>query len=152
MKAEIIPISTEILLGNITDTNTSFLANQLPSLGIHLHFSSTAGDNQERLLNTLKQAWNRADLIITIGRLEPSQGDITREAIARLIGEESRVDEKLWQDLPDPFNKHHWEIPRSNVKQATVIPSAQIIANPVGTAPGWRVEKDSHIRALLREV
>jgi nicotinamide-nucleotide amidase len=88
-------VATEILLVNTTDTNSSFLANQPPSLGIHLHFSSTVG-NQERLLNTLKQAWNRADLIITTGGLGPSQGDITREAIANLTGEESRVDEKLW--------------------------------------------------------
>ena len=63
MKAEIIPVGTEILLGNIIDTNSSFLANQLPLLGIDLYFISTAGDNQQRLVDTLKQAWKRQILL-----------------------------------------------------------------------------------------
>ena len=99
MKAEIIPAGTEILLGNIIDTNSSFLANQLPLLGIDLYFISTVGDNRERLLDTLKRAWKRADLIITTGGLGPTQDDITREAIGELVGEELKVDEKLWQGL-----------------------------------------------------
>lgn len=149
MKAEIVPIGTEILLGNITDTNSSFLANQLPSLGINLHFVSTVGDNRERIVDTLKQAWTRADLIITTGGLGPTQGDITRESIAELLGEEPSIDLKLWQTLQDVLSHYHREIPQANMKQATIIPSAQIISNPVGTAPGWWIEKDNHIVVVM---
>ncbi len=149
MKAEIIPVGTEILLGNIVDTNSSFLANQLPLLGIDLYFISTVGDNQKRLIDTLKRAWKRADLIITTGGIGPTQDDITREAIAKLIDEELKVDDKLWQELQDMFRRYLRDIPQSNIRQATVIPSAQIISNRMGTAPGWWVEKDDHIIIAL---
>ena len=149
MKAEIIPVGTEILLGNIIDTNSSFLANQLPSLGIDLYFVSTVGDNQRRLIDTLKQAWKRADLIITTGGLGPTQDDITREAIGELVSEELKVDEKLWQELQDLLSRYLGEIPKSNIKQATTIRSAQIIPNHMGTAPGWWVEKGGHIIIAL---
>ncbi len=149
MKAEIIPVGTEILLGNIIDINSSFLANQLPLLGIDLYYISTVGDNQERLVDTLKQAWKRADLIITTGGLGPTQDDITREAIGELVSEELQVDERLWQELQGLLSRYLGEIPQSNIKQATIIPSAQIIPNRMGTAPGWWVEKDDHIIIAL---
>jgi nicotinamide-nucleotide amidase len=149
MKAEIIPVGTEILLGNIIDTNSSFLANQLPLLGIDLYFISTAGDNQKRLVDTLKRAWERADLIVTTGGLGPTQDDITREAISELVSEQLKVDEKLWQELQDLLRRYLGEIPQSNIRQATTIPSAQIIPNRMGTAPGWWVEKDKHIIIAL---
>jgi nicotinamide-nucleotide amidase len=149
MKAEIIPVGTEILLGNIIDTNSSFLANQLPLLGIDLYFISTAGDNQKRLVDTLKRAWKRANLIITTGGLGPTQDDITREAIGELVNEELKVDEKVWQELQDLLRRYLGEIPQSNIRQATIIPSAQIIVNRMGTAPGWWVEKDNHIIIAL---
>jgi len=149
VKAEIIPIGTEILLGNIIDTNSSFLANQLPSLGIDLYFISAVGDNKERLLGTLRKAWRRATLIITTGGLGPTQDDITRESIAKLVDEGLKVDEKLWRDLQSLFSQHHWRIPQGNIKQATIIPSAQAISNSVGTAPGWWLEKENHIVVAL---
>jgi len=108
MKAELIPIGTEILLGNIVDTNSSFLANQLPLLGIDLYFISTAGDNQRRLVDTLNRAWNRANLIITTGGLGPTQDDITREAIGELVNEELKVDDKLWQELQEFLEESDW--------------------------------------------
>ena len=149
MKAEIVPVGTEILLGNITDTNSAFLANQLPLLGIDLYFISTVGDNRKRLLDTLKRAWKRSDIIITTGGIGPTQDDITRETISKLVGEELKVDEKLWQELQDLLSRFTGNIPQSNIKQATVIPSAQAISNPVGTAPGWWVEKENHIIIAL---
>jgi nicotinamide-nucleotide amidase len=149
MKAEIIPVGTEILLGNIIDIDSSFLANQLPLLGIDLYFISTVGDNQERLVDTLKQAWKRADLIITTGGLGPTQDDITREAIGELVGEELEVDDNLWQALQDLLSSYIGEVPQSNIKQATIIPSAQVIPNRMGTAPGWWVEKDDHLIIAL---
>ena len=149
MKAEIIPVGTEILLGNIIDTNSSFLANQLPLLGIDLFFISTAGDNQRRLVDTLRRAWKRADLIITTGGLGPTQDDITREAIGELVNEELKVDEELWHELRELLRRYLGEIPQSNIRQATIIPSAQIVPNRMGTAPGWWVEKGDHIIVAL---
>ena len=149
MKAEIIPSGTEILLGNIADANSSFLANQLSLLGIDLYFISTVGDNRERLVDTLRLAWTRADLIITTGGLGPTQGDITREAIAELLDEELTVAPELWQELQSFFKQRHREIPQSNIKQATIIPSARAITNSMGTAPGWWVEKNNHIIVAL---
>jgi len=149
MKAEIIPVGTEILLGNIIDIDSSFLANQLPLLGIDLYFISTVGDNQERLVHTLKQAWKRADLIITTGGLGPTQDDITRDAIGKLVNEELTVNEQLWQELQGLLRQYLGEIPQSNIRQATIIPSAQIIPNHMGTAPGWWVEKNDHIIITL---
>ena len=118
-------------------------------LGIDLYFISTVGDNQERLVDTLKQAWKRSDLIITTGGLGPTQDDITREAIGEVVGEELEVNDKLWQALQDLLRSYIGEIPQSNIKQATIIPSAQIIPNSMGTAPGWWVEKDEHIIIAL---
>lgn len=152
MKAEIIPVGTEILLGNIIDTNSSFLANQLPLLGIDLYFISTVGDNQKRLVDTLKQAWQRADLIIITGGLGPTQDDITREAVGKLVGEELKIDENLWQEIlrwHSEFSHYPGKITQSHIKQAATIPSAQIIRNRIGTAPGWWVEKDDHIIIAL---
>ena len=95
MKAEPISIGNELLLGEITDTNSAYLAAQLPSLGLDIHFISTVGDNQHRLVDTLRQAWQRSDVIITTGGLGPTQDDITREAIAELLNEEITIDPAL---------------------------------------------------------
>ncbi len=145
MKAEIISIGTELLLGDITDTNSAYLASQLPLLGLDLNFISMVGDNQNRLIETLKQAWQRSDIIITTGGLGPTQDDITREAIAEFLGEKLTVDYALVQKFEELFRYFKREMPPSNIKQATVIPSAEIVPNPRGTAPGWWVESDNRI-------
>jgi len=145
MKAEILSIGTELLLGEIVDTNTPFLANQLSLLGIDLFFTSAVGDNPERLSGALRQAWERSDIIITTGGLGPTQDDITREAVAGLFGEEPEVDPALEQSIVDYFTQRGIEMPASNIKQATLIPSAAAIPNPQGTAPGWWVERDGRI-------
>ncbi len=145
MRAEILSVGTELLLGEIVDTNTPFLANQLALLGIDLYFTSTVGDNPGRLSEVLKRAWQRSELIITTGGLGPTQDDITRDAIAELLGEKMQVSEELKQDIVSFFARRGIEMPQSNVRQATLIPSATAIPNPQGTAPGWWVEKDGHI-------
>ncbi len=145
MRAEIISIGTELLLGDITDTNSAYLAGQLPLLGLDLNFMSTVGDNQNRLVQTLKQAWQRSDVIITTGGLGPTQDDITREAIAEFLGEKLTVDYALVQKFEELFRYFKREMPPTNIKQASVIPSAEIIPNPRGTAPGWWVENDNRI-------
>ena len=149
MKAEIISIGTELLLGEITDTNTPFIAGQLATLGIDLYYTSAVGDNYERLLGALRQAWQRSDLIITTGGLGPTQDDITRDTIAGLLGEKMEVDPGLKQNITDFFTRRGLEMPEGNIRQATLIPSATAIINPLGTAPGWWVEKEGRIIAAL---
>jgi len=145
VKAEIISIGTELLLGEITDTNASYLASQLPLLGIDLYWISQVGDNQARLVETLKRAWQRSELILATGGLGPTADDITRESIAEMFGEEMEVVPSLEQALRQRFGQMAINMPLSNLKQATVIPSAEPIPNEMGTAPGWWVERDGHI-------
>jgi nicotinamide-nucleotide amidase len=149
MKAEIIATGTEILLGELTDTNTSFLAQQLASLGIDIYYTSSVGDNYERLLGTLKTAWQRSDLILTTGGLGPTQGDITREAIAGLLDEKIEVNPRLKSAIQKYFTERGIKMTPNNLKQATLIPSARPIFNPRGTAPGWWVEKEGKIIIAL---
>lgn len=145
MKAEIVSTGTEILLGNITDTNTSFLAEHLAQLGIDLYFASSVGDNFERMLGVLQLASSRSDLIITTGGLGPTQGDITREVIAALFNEKMEVDGGLKAALEKFFTGRGIPMSENNLKQASLIPSAQAIPNPNGTAPGWWAEKNGKI-------
>ena len=145
MRAEIISVGTELLLGELTDTNAPFLASQLPSLGIDLYWISQVGDNQARLVEVLRRAWQRSDLILTTGGLGPTEDDLTREAIAELLGEKLEVVPALERELRELFARLGVEMPPTNIRQATLIPSAQVIHNANGTAPGWWVEKDNRI-------
>ncbi len=145
MRAEIISCGTELLLGHITDTNATYLAQSLASLGIDLYFVSQVGDNQGRIVETLRRAWERSDLVIMTGGLGPTEDDLVREAISELMGETMQVDPELEAELRAMFAARSSVMPERNVKQATLIPSAQVLRNPRGTAPGWWVEKDGHI-------
>ena len=145
MKAEIVSIGTELLLGQITDTNASYLASKLPELGIDLLWITQVGDNLERMKECLERALSRSDLVLTTGGLGPTEDDLTREAIAALMGEEPRVDPELEQGLREFFSRRGYQMPESNIKQATIIPSTQVIPNPRGTAPGWWVERDGKV-------
>ena len=145
MRAEIISCGTELLLGHITDTNATYLSQSLAALGIDLYFVSQVGDNQGRIVETLRRAWERSDLIIMTGGLGPTEDDLARESISALLGETMQVDPQLEVDLRAMFATRNSRMPERNLKQATLIPSAQVLSNPLGTAPGWWVEKDSHI-------
>lgn len=145
MKAEVISIGTELLLGEITDLNAAYLASQLPLLGLDLHFISTVGDNQQRLIELLNLACRRSDIILTTGGLGPTEDDITRESIAELCQERISIDQSLVAQFRERFKTFNMDMPESNIKQASVIPSCQIIPNPRGTAPGWWVEHDGRV-------
>ena len=149
MRAEIISIGTELLLGEITDTNASYLASQLPLLGIDLYWISQVGDNQARLVEVLKRAWQRSELILTTGGLGPTEDDLTREAIAEMSGEKLETGPSLESGLRERFARWGMEMPLSNLRQATIIPSAEPIRNELGTAPGWWVERDGRILVAM---
>ena len=145
MRAEILSCGTELLLGQITDTNATYLAQSLSALGIDLYFVSQVGDNQGRIVDTLRRAWERSDLIIMTGGLGPTEDDLARESISALLGETMQVDPILEAELRRMFATRRSDMPERNVKQATLIPSAKALPNPRGTAPGWWVEKDRRI-------
>jgi nicotinamide-nucleotide amidase len=149
MKAEIITSGTELLLGEITDVNTPYIAGQLAALGIDLYYTSSVGDNYERFTGVLRQAWGRSDLIIITGGLGPTQGDITRNVIAGLLGEELTLDAGLKREITAFFRGRGIEMPENNFRQATLIPSALALRNASGTAPGWWVEKEGRIIVTL---
>ena len=142
MRAEIISIGTELLLGEITDTNASYLASQLPPLGIDLYWISQVGDNRGRLVEALKRAWQRSELILTTGGLGPTEDDLTREAIAEMLDEKLEIKPALEREMREFIARRNREMPLSNIKQAALIPSAKSIHNIQGTAPGWWVEKN----------
>lgn len=149
MKAEIIASGTELLLGEITDTNTPYIAGQLAPLGIDLYYTSAVGDNFERFTGVLRQAWDRSDLIIITGGLGPTQGDITRNVIAGMLGEKLAVDAALKQEITAFFAGRGVEMPENNLRQATLVPSAVALRNESGTAPGWWIVKDGKIIVTL---
>jgi nicotinamide-nucleotide amidase len=141
MRAEIVSIGTELLLGTINDTNAQYLAQRLAELGIDCYYVSQVGDNPGRLKEVLQRAWQRSDLTVTTGGLGPTGDDLTREAIAEVLGEVPVVDPALEENLRAFFSRRGSAMPERNLKQATLIPSARAILNPVGTAPGWWVER-----------
>ena len=145
MRAEIVSIGTEILLGEIVDTNSAYVAARMPALGIDVYYKHVVGDNLGRLVEVFQHAWERSDLIITTGGLGPTEDDLTREAVAALMGEETAVDPALEEGLRSRYRARNAVMPERNIKQAWLIPSAKAIANPRGTAPGWWVEKDGRI-------
>ncbi|MEE9285432.1 MAG: competence/damage-inducible protein A [Dehalococcoidia bacterium] len=145
MRAEIISIGTEILLGELLDTNSNYLARRLPALGLDLYFISQAGDNLQRLSDTIRRALDRSDILLLTGGLGPTEDDVTREAIAAALGEEMYPDPEAEQRLRAFFEARGAPFPERGVKQANLIASARAIPNPRGTAPGWWVERDGHI-------
>ncbi|MSQ24982.1 MAG: competence/damage-inducible protein A [Dehalococcoidia bacterium] len=145
MKAEIISIGTELLMGEIVDTNAAFVASQLPSLGIDLHYVHQVGDNMERLLETFQRGLSRSDVLLCSGGLGPTEDDLTRETIAKLMGEKMAVVPELERELRSFFVNRGIEMPSNNLKQAMLIPSAQTLPNPMGTAPGWWAERNGKI-------
>ena len=149
MRAEIISIGTEILLGEILDTNAQYIAARLPALGIDLYWMTQVGDNLDRLGEAIRRAWERSDLILATGGLGPTEDDLTREAIAAALGEPLSVDSELEAQLRALFASRGIVMPERNVKQATLIASARAIANPHGTAPGWWVEREGRILVAM---
>ena len=145
MRAEIVSVGTELLLGQITDTNATYLAQSLADLGIDLYYVSSVGDNLGRLVDTLRRGFARSDLVITTGGVGPTEDDLTREAVAALMGETPAVDEAMVQTISAFFRNRNAVMPERNRKQAWLIPSAEALPNPVGTAPGWFTQRHRHV-------
>ena len=150
MRAEIISIGTEILLGEITDTNAAFIASRLPEHGIDLLWVTQVGDNPGRLGEAIRRAWERSEITFATGGLGPTEDDLTREAVATALGEELRVDAEQERILRARMEaRGRPRMPQRNIKQATLIPSARPLPNSNGTAPGWWVEREGAAMVLM---
>ncbi|MDI3298305.1 MAG: molybdopterin-binding protein [Bacillota bacterium] len=147
MRGEILSIGTELLLGEIVDTNAAWLATRLAELGVDCHWISQVGDNPGRIAQLLELGWRRSELIVASGGLGPTGDDVTREAVAAFLGEELEVDPAELER--QRAVRRRLGLPPSNERQAGRIPSARFLANPVGTAPGWWVERDGRLLVLL---
>ena len=150
MNAEIISVGTELLLGQIVDTDAVFLAQMLSRLGISIYHRETVGDNPERLKATLGQAFSRADLVITIGGLGPTQDDLTKEVVAEVLGDTFVEDTAHTQWLQERASLRGWQdLPPSFAKQALVPAHGRGIPNPQGTALGALFEIGGKIAICL---
>ena len=136
MKAEILCVGSELLLGQITDTNAVYLAQGLARAGVDLHRKTTVGDNLERISEAISASLRRADCLILTGGLGPTTDDLTREAIAKALGVELDYDERLAQNLRDFFAKRNWNLGETFLRQAYLPRGSKELPNPVGTAPG----------------
>ncbi len=151
MRAEIVSVGTEILFGEIVDTNAAFVAGHLPEYGIDLLYASQVGDNPARMREVIGRAWGRSDITFITGGLGPTEDDITRETVGEVLGETLAVDPEQeahlrarWMNRPGQA-----AMPERNLKQAMLIPSARAIPNPRGTAPGWWVERDGKVIVVM---
>jgi nicotinamide-nucleotide amidase len=145
MQAEIVSIGTELLLGEIVDSNAAYIARQLASIGLNLFFKTTVGDNAERIAYVLQQAMARSDVIITTGGLGPTVDDVTREGVARATGRELVTDPEALQQIEAIFARWGRPMAENNRRQALMPAGALVVRNPVGTAPAFIVEHAGHI-------
>lgn len=136
MTVEIIAVGTEILLGNIVNTNAAYLAEKCAGLGLSCYHQDVVGDNEERLMETIRLALTRADIILLSGGLGPTQDDLTKEAAAKVMGKALYLHEPSREAIRQFFAERNLEITENNWKQAMVPESCTVVENPGGTAPG----------------
>ncbi len=150
MVAELIAVGTELLLGNIANTDAQFLSEKLSGLGITVHHHTVVGDNPQRLAQALETARGRADIIITTGGLGPTYDDLTKQTICRTFGRELELHEDILEEIRTWFrNKLGREMPENNVQQALLPVGCVVFDNPVGTAPGCAFLEDGvHVLML----
>lgn len=149
MIAEIVSVGTEILMGQIVDTNAQRLGELLPELGISHRFRQTVGDNKDRLTETLRLALSRSEIVFTIGGLGPTEDDLTRDGIAAALDEELIVDENVEEKLRKLFALRNLPWLETQVRQAMRPTCARPIENPNGTAPGLICEKNGKVIIAL---
>jgi nicotinamide-nucleotide amidase len=140
--AEIVTIGTELLLGEIVDSNAAHIARQLAAVGVDHYYTTTVGDNEERIVGVLLDALSRSEVIITTGGLGPTVDDVTRQAVARATGRELVSPPELLAQIEAYFRRRGYTMTDNNRRQAHVPEGAIAIENPVGTAPGFIVEVD----------
>jgi len=146
--AFLLSIGSELLAGETVDTNAAFLGRKLRQLGIRLAEVRQLPDDRDVIAKAFVQAAIQADVVLATGGLGPTHDDLTREGLAYAVGEELVLDRELEADLRERFAAHG-RMPESNLRQAMRVASAQVLANPIGSAPGWWVERGDGVIALM---
>ena len=149
MKAEIIAVGTELLMGEILNSNSRDIARELYNLGIDVYHQSVVGDNLNRVSKELETAFERADLVITTGGLGPTRDDLTKEAAAHFLKREMILDEESIRHLEDFFGSRGLPLNEGNKRQAYFPEGAKIIPNENGTAPACIIEFDEKVLVIL---
>lgn len=150
MEAEIINVGTELLMGNVVNTNAAFLAKECTRLGIGIYYQTVVGDNEERLEKAIETARERTELIVLTGGLGPTKDDMTKEAVAKVFQKDLKEDVTVKNEIREFFErKGKKKIPDNNWKQAMVIEGAKILHNANGTAPGFILEDKNCTVVLL---
>ncbi len=142
MNVEIVTTGTELLLGEIVDTNATFIARQLREVGVNMYYKTTVGDNRQRLADILRHGLQRSDLIIVTGGLGPTVDDITREAVADATGQALEQRPEIVEHLQAQFASWGRSLTENNLRQSFLPTAAQMIPNPIGTAPGFLAETE----------
>lgn len=148
MNCELINVGTEILIGDILNTNAQYISKELALIGFNMYYHNTVGDNPQRLENTLETSINRSDIIIMTGGLGPTQDDLTKETVAKALGVEMVFHQESYDTLMNYFRGLH-KPTENNFKQAYIPEGSSIIPNNNGTAPGILLEKNNKIIILL---
>lgn len=149
MKVEIIAVGTEVLMGDIVNTNAQYIARMLSMLGLGTYYHSAVGDNAERLKEMLRIGFQRADIIITTGGLGPTKDDLTKEVAAEFFNKEMILDCQTLEGIELFFKKLGRPLTDNNKKQAYFPKGSEIIPNPNGTAPGCLIEEDGKVLIML---
>jgi nicotinamide-nucleotide amidase len=149
MKAEVISVGTELLLGDITDTNATHIAQKLRSIGLDLLYRSTVGDNEQRIAEVVNRALERVDVVIVTGGLGPTVDDVTREGIARATGRPLVFQPALLEQIAARFARFNVMMSENNRRQAFLPQGALPIENPVGTAPIFILETERGVVMVL---
>lgn len=149
MVVELVCVGTELLLGNIVNTNAAWLAQQCAGLGFSCYYQTVVGDNMERLTDTLKTALQRSDIVICSGGLGPTPDDLTKEAVAKVLGKPLLMDDHSLERIESFFRKRNIEMTPNNIKQALIPEGAMVVDNDNGTAPALICEEDGKRIILL---
>ncbi len=150
MVVELVSVGTELLLGNIVNTNARYLSEKCAMLGLNVYYQTTVGDNEERLAEVIKTALNRSDIVILNGGLGPTEDDLTKETCARVMGLSFVKDTHTEERLKEYYRERNKEdLPESNWKQAVIPEGAVVFDNENGTAPGLAIEQDGKTVILV---
>ncbi|HOQ07502.1 MAG TPA: competence/damage-inducible protein A [Clostridiales bacterium] len=149
MKAEILAVGTELLMGQIANTNAQYISSRLPDAGIGVYFHDVVGDNPERLRQSFQLAMSRSDVIILTGGLGPTRDDITKEIVSEVLGRKLVPDQESLDKLDEFFRKRNKKMTQNNLKQAYFPEGCTIIRNSNGTAPGCIIEDSGKTIVLL---
>ena len=149
MNAEILAVGTELLMGQIVNTNAQYISQRLPEVGVNVYYHDVVGDNPKRLKESLDIALERSDVVLLTGGLGPTKDDLTKETVANALNKNLVLDEESLNIMKAFFLRHNRQMTENNIKQAYLPESSIIVKNKNGTAPGCIIEHGDKIIIML---